>query len=66
GSRPFAAPETGPIVSKEGCKLLLFNNKRLEKLRLDTPQFNYYLHKLRMLEPDQRIDWALGMVDIHN
>ncbi|MDA1369592.1 MAG: cyclic nucleotide-binding domain-containing protein [Proteobacteria bacterium] len=66
GLRPFAPTNIGPITSKEGCKLMLFNAKRLDKMRLETPQFNYYLRKMRMAEPDQLVDWKLGKVDVFN
>ena len=64
GARPFAPEITGAITSKDGCKLILFNSRRLEKLRLETPQLNYNLRKLRETSPDQLVDWRLGMVDI--
>ncbi len=64
GARPFAPNNTGPITSKEGCKLLLFSSKRLEKLRLETPQLNYRLRKMREESPNQLVDWHLGVVDI--
>ncbi len=66
GARPFAPDITGPVTSKDGCKLLLFNSRRLEKLRLETPQLNYSLRKLREATPDQLVDWRLGVVDIIN
>lgn len=66
GARPFAEPITGPIVTKEGCTLLLFDARRLQRLRLNTPQLNYYLRKLRMKENQSQIEWALGKVDIRN
>lgn len=64
GSRPFAPEITGPISTRDGCKLLLFSKKRIEKLRMDTPQLNYQLRKMRMNSPDQIVDWLLGEVDI--
>lgn len=64
GARPFAPSITGPVTSKEGCKLLLFSAKRLEKLRLETPQLNYRLRNLREASPNQLVDWRLGVVDI--
>ncbi|MCG8413001.1 MAG: cyclic nucleotide-binding domain-containing protein, partial [Pseudomonadales bacterium] len=64
GARPFAPNNTGPITTKEGCRLLLFNSKRLEKLRLETPQLNYRLRKMREDSPNQLVDWRLGVVDI--
>jgi CRP-like cAMP-binding protein len=66
GARPFAPDNTGPITTKDGCKLLLFSSKRLEKLRLETPQLNYQLRKIREASPDQLVDWNLGVVDIIN
>ena len=66
GRRPFAPTVSGPITSRDGCKLLMFNFKRLEKVRLECPQLNYYLRKLRMQEANQIIDWRLGKVDVFN
>lgn len=66
GARPFAPDNTGPITTKDGCKLLLFSSKRLEKLRLETPQLNFQLRKIREASPDQLVDWNLGVVDIAN
>lgn len=66
GARPFAPSITGPITSKDGCKLLLFSIKRLEKLRLETPQLNYRLRNIREASPDQLVDWHLGVVDVLN
>jgi len=64
GARPFAATNTGPVVSKDGCTLLLFDARRLHRLRLATPQLNYYLRKLRMQENKGHTDWKLGRVNI--
>ena len=64
GSRPFAPEISGPISTRDGCKLLLFSKKSLEKLRLETPQLNYELRKMRMHSPNQLVDWRLGKVDI--
>ena len=66
GTRPFAASNTGPITSKDGCVLILISTRRLEKLRLSTPQLNYHLRKLRMQEPGAKVDWILAKVDILN
>lgn len=66
GGRPFAEDITGPVGSKDGCKLLMFNNKALHKLRLQSPQLNYYLRKLRVVDWRQSFDWKLGKVDILN
>ncbi len=62
GRRPFASDNTGPVTSHDGCKLLLFNARRLERLRLETPQLNYMLRKLRMNQPGAHVDWLLGPV----
>ena len=64
GARPFAATNTGPIISKDGCTLLLLDARRLHRLRLATPQLNYYLRKLRMQENKGQTDWKLGRVNI--
>lgn len=64
GHRPFAADITGPITSHDGCKLLLFNARRLERLRLETPQLNYMLRKLRMRQPGSAVNWLLGPVPV--
>ena len=50
GARPFTETTTGPILSTEGCTLLLFDARRLQRLLLNTPQLNYYLRKLRLKE----------------
>ena len=64
GSRPFAPEITGPILTRDGCKILLFSKKHLEKLRLETPQLNYQLRKMRMQGSKQFVNWRLGRVDI--
>ncbi|NKB35497.1 MAG: cyclic nucleotide-binding domain-containing protein [Pseudomonadales bacterium] len=66
GQRPFAPTVSGPITSRDGAKFLLFNFKRLEKVRLECPQLNYFLRKMRMQDPNQLVDWRLGKVDILN
>lgn len=66
GACPFAEPDAGPIVSKDGCTLLLIDARRLHRLRLSTPQLNYYLRKLRMKENKGQTEWTLGMVKIRN
>jgi hypothetical protein len=64
GSRPFAPEITGPVSTRDGCKLLLFSKKHLERLRLETPQLNYQLRKMRMRSPNQLVDWRLSRVNI--
>ena len=64
GARPFASARTGPINSKDGCVLLLFDAQRLERLRLKTPQLNYKLRKLRMQSSSSVVSWKLGKVEI--
>jgi hypothetical protein len=66
GARPFAESDSGPIISKEGCTLILFDARRLDRLRMRTPQLNYFLRKLRGEELNNQVPWKLGMVDIHN
>ena len=57
---------TGPITTHDGCKLLLFNARRLERLRLETPQLNYALRKLRVNQPGGSVDWLLGPVSVRD
>jgi len=64
GCRPFAADRLGSINTQQGCKLLLFNAARLERLRLETPQLNYILRKLRVSQAHIDVDWLLGPVNI--
>ena len=64
GCRPFATNLCGKISSESGCKLLLFNATRLERLRLETPQLNYVLRKFRVNQPHIDVDWLLGPVTI--
>ena len=66
GRRPFAAAITGPVTSRDGAKLLMINFRRLDSLRLECPQLNYYLRKMRMKDSNQLVDWRLGKVDILN
>lgn len=66
GARPFAEPDSGPIFSKEGCTLILFDAPGLDRLRMRTPQLNYNLRKLRSQELNNRAPWILGPVDINN
>ncbi len=64
GCRPFVPLNLGTITSKSGCSLLLFDAKNLEKLRLETPQLNYYLRKMRMQDAIKPTAWQLGRVEI--
>ncbi len=64
GKRPFAEPRYGSVSTEKGCKLLLFNAEQLDQLRLSTPQLNYILRKLRVLEDSAGVDWLLGPVSI--
>lgn len=66
GRRPFAETLGGSVSTHDGCKLLLFRSDKLERMRLNTPQFNYTLRKMRMREnePGAKIDWLLGTVAI--
>ncbi|PCJ16726.1 MAG: hypothetical protein COA96_18270 [SAR86 cluster bacterium] len=66
GARPFAETKNGTITSNQGCSLLLFNAKKLDKLRMSTPQLNYHLRKLRSSELNNNVEWILGSVDILN
>jgi len=66
GQRLFAPAVTGPVTSREGAQLLMINFRRLEKLRLECPQLNYYLRKMRVQEANQLIDWRLGKVEVLN
>jgi hypothetical protein len=66
GGRPFAGSDIGPITTKEGCTLLLFDARRLERLRMKTPQLNYFLRKLRASENPDNFPWKLGPVNILN
>lgn len=66
GCRPFASDIYGRVTTEEGCKLILFNVTRLERLRLETPQLNYMLRKLRVSQPDVDVDWLLGPVSINS
>jgi len=66
GARPFAELDSGPIVSKDGCTLILFDARKLDRLRMRTPQLNYYLRKLRGKETGNRVPWKLGTVNIYN
>jgi len=66
GARPFAETNSGPVVTREGCTLLLFDARQLERLRMKTPQLNYYLRKLRAKELNNQVPWKLGAVDILN
>lgn len=64
GARPFAEDMSGAITSPEGCKLLMFETRALKELRLQSPQLNYYLRKLRIVNWRQGFEWKLGTVDI--
>jgi len=66
GARPFASARTGTITSKAGCSLLLFDENKLDELRLATPQLNYFLRKRRGLELNNEVEWSLGQVSILN
>ncbi|MEX2468564.1 MAG: cyclic nucleotide-binding domain-containing protein [Pseudohongiellaceae bacterium] len=62
GWRPFAESITGPVTTHDGCKLVLFNSRQLERMRLETPQFNYMMRKLRCRTGSADSDWLLGPV----
>jgi len=66
GARPFAESDSGLIVSKEGCTLILFDARRLDRLRMRTPQLNYSLRKLRGEELNNQVPWKLGIVYINS
>ncbi len=65
GWRPLAKDRTGTVTSANGCELLLFDRKLLERLRLETPQFNYQLRKMRVAQSDEQVNWLLGKVSIN-
>jgi hypothetical protein len=44
---------------------LLFSAKRLERLRLETPEINYALRKMRTQDPKQLVNWKLGAVSTY-
>jgi len=54
------------LVSKKCCTLIMFGARRLDRLRMRTPQLNYYLRKLRSKELSNQAPWVLGPVDINN
>lgn len=66
GVRPFSENLPGTINSPDGCTLLMFESNVLQKLRLQSPQLNYYLRKLRIVDWRQNFEWKLGAVDILN
>lgn len=66
GNRPFASNMFGTLNSSQGCKLLMFNHESLRTLRLQSPQLNYFLRKLRVNAATLDFDWKLGTVDILN
>ncbi|MBT5718022.1 MAG: hypothetical protein HOI69_00580, partial [Gammaproteobacteria bacterium] len=66
GARPFAESDSGLIVSTEGCTLILFDARRLDRLRMRTPQLNYSLRKLRGEELNNQVPWKLGIVYINS
>ncbi|MFK7862788.1 MAG: cyclic nucleotide-binding domain-containing protein [Pseudohongiellaceae bacterium] len=65
-ARPFAAEKVGLVTTKLGCTLLLFDQSALHNLRLECPQLNYYLRKLRIEDWRQQFDWKLGVVNSHD
>lgn len=66
GRRPFASNRNGTVTTDNGCKLLQFDAIQLEKLRLETPQLNYILRKLRVAQSDDGVDWLLGPVSVND
>lgn len=66
GARPFTSDKLGGVTSEQGCKLLLFDQLDLQNLRLQSPQLNYYLRKLRIKDWREQFDWKLGLVSTHN
>lgn len=64
GGRPFAKSRCGKVTSSSGCKLIIINLQRLHQLRLQVPQLNYTLRKIRSERGDGQVDWALGIVGV--
>lgn len=62
GGRPFAPPRPGRVYSRDGCALIMIKLDKLRALRMEVPQLNYYLRKLRSTEANNDVEWALGTV----
>ncbi len=62
GWLPFAESNLTQVTCLEDTRFIKFRKEHLERLRLDVPQVNYYLRKLRIDQPFARVDWLLGDV----
>ncbi|MFP6806506.1 MAG: hypothetical protein VB957_04900 [Pseudomonadales bacterium] len=76
GWRPFIETKTATFTCLEDCKIVSFRKDLLEHCRLNFPQLNYQLRKLRIEQYDKesvidqdssarRPDWLLGEVEIY-
>ncbi|HAK52733.1 MAG TPA: hypothetical protein DCM54_12645, partial [Gammaproteobacteria bacterium] len=59
---PFAEANAGPVTCVEDTKFIRFRKDQFERLRLDSPQINYYLRKQRIGQPFSKVDWLLESV----
>lgn len=62
GWLPFGENDEVRISCATDCRFVKFRRDRLERLRLQVPQVNYYLRKQRLGQPNSEIDWLLGEV----
>lgn len=65
GFRPFADDNCASIVCLEDCQFIKFRRDRLDRLRMEVPQVNYYLRKQRIGQSDAHVDWLLSDVSIY-
>ena len=64
GDRPFALARPGTVTSQSECRLILIATTKLHRLRLQVPQLNYALRKLRTLQNAGQVEWKLGIVPV--
>jgi len=62
GWLPFSAPRPARIETKTPCRFVTFERTAFEALRLEVPELNYRMRKLRIEQNDPAVDWMLGLV----
>jgi NAD(P)-dependent dehydrogenase (short-subunit alcohol dehydrogenase family) len=61
GWLPFAESNSASVTCLEDTKLIKIKKDHLERLRLESPQLNYYLRKQRVGQPFAKVDWLLDI-----
>ncbi|MCB1644824.1 MAG: cyclic nucleotide-binding domain-containing protein [Pseudomonadales bacterium] len=62
GFRPLTTPFVQEITCKTAAVFVRFETSLLEKTRMQVPQLNYQLRKLRIARKEKGVGWLLGEV----